>query len=216
MGSYPSTKLIEIKTATILSKYFSESARKVDDMFTAIEKLCKDEPDQFLCVLIDEVESIANCRESSMHGEAQDSLRATNALLTGLDRVKEFHNLIILCTSNILGSLDTAFLDRCSVKRNVGLPSSSVQYEILRRNIQTMIDDGIIAASNDELPMCMYIDITKKILLVIAWYLQHFLMVANSLSKDRDAELELTFEESLPGSRLLQIVSSYLLLPLDI
>lgn len=168
MGSYPSTKLIEIKTATILSKYFSESARKVDDMFTAIEKLCKDEPDQFLCVLIDEVESIANCRESSMHGEAQDSLRATNALLTGLDRVKEFHNLIILCTSNILGSLDTAFLDRCSVKRNVGLPSSSVQYEILRRNIQTMIDDGIIAASNDELPMCMYIDITKKILLVIA------------------------------------------------
>lgn len=41
-------------------------------------------------------------------------------------------------------------------------------------------------------------------------------MVANSLSKDRDAELELTFEESLPGSRLLQIVSSYLLLPLDI
>jgi SpoVK/Ycf46/Vps4 family AAA+-type ATPase len=146
---------MEIKTATILSKYYSESAKRVDEMFTAIEKMCEDNSDQFLCVLIDEVESIANSRESSMRGEAQDSLRATNALLTGLDRVRKYCNLIILCTSNILECLDSAFLDRCSFKRLVNVPAVAVKYEILRSNIQAMVDDGTISGSANVLPSCM-------------------------------------------------------------
>jgi len=41
-----------------------------------------------------------------MYGEAQDSLRATNALLTGLDRAKKYSNIIFLCTSNMYDCLD--------------------------------------------------------------------------------------------------------------
>lgn len=79
----------------------------MDEIFATIERLCEDDMEQFICVLIDEVESIASSRESSMHGEAQDSLRATNSLLTGLDRAGQHSNIVFLCTTNMLDSLDS-------------------------------------------------------------------------------------------------------------
>lgn len=80
-------------------------------IFASIADMCEEDPELFICVLIDEVESIAGSRESSMHGEAQDSLRATNALLTGLDRAKKYPNIILLCTSNMLDCLDAVCAD---------------------------------------------------------------------------------------------------------
>jgi len=152
-STYKQTKLIQIKTATLLSKYYSQSAKQIDEIFTSIEKICEEHTDQFVCVLIDEVESIANTRESSMHGEALDSLRATNALLTGLDRAKRFSNVIFLCTSNMIDCLDDAFLDRCGLKMAVDPPPASIQYEILRGKIQNLIKDQVII-SNTLLPSC--------------------------------------------------------------
>ena len=96
----------------ILTLVLGESAKQVDMIFATIADMCEEDPEQFICVLIDEVESIAGSRESSMHGEAQDSLRATNALLTGLDRAKKYRNIIFLCTSNMLDCLDTV----CSIQ----------------------------------------------------------------------------------------------------
>lgn len=153
--TYKRTKLIQIKTATLLSKFYSQSAKQVDEIFTAIEEACQEDPEQFICVLIDEVESIANSRELSMLGEVQDSLRATNALLTGLDRTRKYSNLIFLCTSNIPGCLDAAFLDRCGLKFEVNLPVPAVQYEILRGRMQHLIDDGHIIS---KFPLPSYRD----------------------------------------------------------
>ena len=143
-STYKRTKFIQIKTATLLSKFYSQSAKHIDEIFTTIGETCEEDPEQFICVLIDEVESIANSRESSMHGEVQDSLRATNALLTGLDSTKKYSNAIFLCTSNMPGCLDPAFLDRCGLKFEVSPPTPAVQYEILRSRIQLLIDDGHI------------------------------------------------------------------------
>lgn len=153
-STYLQTMFLQIKTATLLSKYYSESAKKVDEIFTAIEDMCEDDPQKFVCVLIDEVESIANSREFSMHGEAQDSLRATNALLTGLDRAKKQPNVVFLCTSNMLDCLDPAFLDRCGLRIAIENPSIGVQYEILRARLQHMITDGLII-SDTVPPSCM-------------------------------------------------------------
>ncbi|TVY75730.1 Pachytene checkpoint protein 2-like protein [Lachnellula suecica] len=144
-SSYKRTKLIQIKTATLLSKYYSESAKQVDAIFTTIVRMCQEDPEQFVCVLIDEVESIAFSREQGAHhGESQDSLRATNSLLTGLDRAKSCTNVIFLCTSNMLDSLDSAFLDRCGLRIAVDPPSKHSQYAILRGRIQKLIDQGYI------------------------------------------------------------------------
>jgi SpoVK/Ycf46/Vps4 family AAA+-type ATPase len=154
-SSYKRTKFIQIKTATLLSKFYSQSAKQVDEIFNAIGGTCEEDPEQFICILIDEVESIASSRESSMHGEVQDSLRATNALLTGLDRTQRYSNVIFLCTSNIPGCLDWAFLDRCGLKFEVNPPVPTVQYEILRGRIQHLINDGHIIS---ERPIPSYRD----------------------------------------------------------
>ncbi len=113
--------------------------------------MCEDDPEEFVCILIDEVETITTTREGSAHGESQESLRATNAFLTGLDRTKKYPNIIFLCTSNMVKSLDAAFLDRCGLKVAVDLPSLGSQYAILRGRIQRLITRGIVL-SNAILP----------------------------------------------------------------
>ncbi|KAI0993975.1 hypothetical protein K3495_g14209 [Podosphaera aphanis] len=153
--TYNQTRLVQIKTATLLSKYYSESARKVDEIFNKIARMCQEDSEEFVCVLIDEVESIASSREfSTKNGESQDSLRATNALLTGLDRTKTYPNVIFLCTSNMLEALDAAFLDRCGLKRSINPPSMVSQYEILRSRIQKLIKRKVIKVteSNETIP----------------------------------------------------------------
>lgn len=112
-SAYTQTKLVEVGAATLLSKYFSESAKMVDEIFRSLARLCATKSECFYFVLIDEVESIAMSREGNQQrGEPQDSLRATNALLTGFDRLKSFPNVLVLCTSNMISSIDAAFLSR--------------------------------------------------------------------------------------------------------
>ncbi|RFU31242.1 hypothetical protein B7463_g5121, partial [Scytalidium lignicola] len=144
-STYSTTKLIQIKTASLLSRYYSESAKQVEEIFDTIESICLREVKEFICVLIDEIEGIASSRSLGVtHGEAQDSLRATNALLSGLDRVRHYPNIIILSTSNMIDCLDTAFTDRCSIQF-VGAPAFSSQYTILRNCFLKMMNQGVIS-----------------------------------------------------------------------
>lgn len=144
-NTYKTTKLIQIKTAVLLSKYYSESAKHVDEIFNMIISICEERPDGFICVLIDEVESIASSREfSTQHGESLDSMRATNALLTGLDRTAGFSNVVFLFTSNMYDALEPAFLDRCGLREFVGPPSMAEQYEILRSVLERLIGCHVI------------------------------------------------------------------------
>ncbi|CAG8980296.1 hypothetical protein HYALB_00008916 [Hymenoscyphus albidus] len=151
---YQKKQLVEIGAATLLSKFFSESAKIVDQIFRSLADRCEKNPDSFYFVLIDEVESLAMSRESNhQRGEPQDSLRATNAFLTGLDRLKPYPNILVMCTSNLKDSIDTAFLSRCGCNAiEVGLPSVRLQYDILKGQLQSLIEQNIIAHDTNVLP----------------------------------------------------------------
>lgn len=43
-------------------------------------------------------------------------MRAVNAVLTSLDNIKKYKNIMILCTSNMIDVIDSAFLDRLDLK----------------------------------------------------------------------------------------------------
>lgn len=59
-------------------------------MFEKIHDLVED-PSCLVFLLIDEVESLAQCRQSAEAGnEPTDSIRAVNALLTQIDRIKKY------------------------------------------------------------------------------------------------------------------------------
>ncbi|KAF9134011.1 Pachytene checkpoint protein 2 [Mortierella sp. 14UC] len=110
------TKLLEINCHSLFSKWFSESGKLVHRMFDQIWRMVDDD-DTFVCVLIDEVESLAAARKAALSGnEPSDSIRVVNALLTQIDRLKRRKNVLVLTTSNITEAIDIAFIDRADIK----------------------------------------------------------------------------------------------------
>lgn len=115
-------QLLEINSHSLFSKWFSESGKLVSKIFTRLrEEIEKKE--SFVCILIDEVESLAAARKSAMNGnEPGDAVRVVNALLTQIDQLKQHKNCLILCTSNLTGAIDLAFVDRADIKQYIGFP----------------------------------------------------------------------------------------------
>ncbi|THX97352.1 AAA-domain-containing protein [Aureobasidium pullulans] len=142
--TFRSGKLFEINTQDLLSKFYSESGKLVSDMFDKILRIAQDEK-ELVCVLIDEIEGIAASRQASTrNGECADTVRATNQLLTALDRIRCKPNIVVFCTSNLLESIDTAFLDRLYDAIPVPPPCASAVYTILSNILNSLIDAGAI------------------------------------------------------------------------
>ena len=89
-----------------------ERGKLVQRLFDDVKEKLAD-PATFVIVLIDEVESLTSARKNaSSDRECSDSLRMVNSLLTRLDQIKRFPNVLVLATSNLTGSIDQAFIDR--------------------------------------------------------------------------------------------------------
>jgi len=146
---YKYGQLIEINSHSLFSKWFSESGKLVMQMFEKVQDYVSD-PQCLVFLLIDEVESLAQNRQSvEARNEPTDSIRAVNALLTQIDRIKQYPNVIILTTSNMANTIDLAFVDRADLKIFIGPPSATVIYGILASSINELIRVGIVEASQD-------------------------------------------------------------------
>ncbi|KAF2454778.1 P-loop containing nucleoside triphosphate hydrolase protein [Lineolata rhizophorae] len=143
-------RLVEVNSQTLLSRWFGESGKLVAKAFESICSVAEDES-TLVCVLIDEVETLTGSREKASTGsECGDALRATNQLLTALDRLRYRSNVIVLCTSNLFGAIDSAFLDRVDIKQHVSNPCPKAAYEILRTCINELIRCNVLTP-DDEL-----------------------------------------------------------------
>lgn len=143
--------LLEIKSHSLFSKWFSESGKLIARLFDRIRELVQDEPDALFCVLIDEVESLAGSRTASQNGsEPSDAIRAVNSLLTSLDSIRQFRNVLILTTTNLTDCIDSAFVDRVDWMVKVDLPNVHARYEILRGCIMELESKGILLCELGE------------------------------------------------------------------
>ncbi|CAD6341846.1 unnamed protein product [Miscanthus lutarioriparius] len=141
---YSMCQLIEVNAHSLFSKWFSESGKLVAKLFQKIQEMVEEEGN-LVFVLIDEVESLAAARQAAISGsEPSDSIRVVNALLTQMDKLKSWPNVIILTTSNITTAIDIAFVDRADIKAYVGPPMLQARYEILRSCIQELLRVGIL------------------------------------------------------------------------
>uniref|UniRef100_A0A1I7UR50 AAA domain-containing protein n=1 Tax=Caenorhabditis tropicalis TaxID=1561998 RepID=A0A1I7UR50_9PELO len=144
--------LMEINSHSLFSKWFSESGKLVQKMFDQIDELAEDGK-SMVFVLIDEVESLGMCREgASSRSEPSDAIRAVNALLTQIDRIRRRDNVLILCTSNLESTLDKALVDRADIVKNVGQPSDFARYAMLKACILEMMRIGVVVGEKEELP----------------------------------------------------------------
>eukprot|EP00698_Gefionella_okellyi_P009065 TRINITY_DN2277_c0_g1_i1.p1 TRINITY_DN2277_c0_g1~~TRINITY_DN2277_c0_g1_i1.p1 ORF type:complete len:359 (-),score=73.20 TRINITY_DN2277_c0_g1_i1:42-1118(-) len=148
---YAYGQLVEINSHSLFSKWFSESGKLVMKMFQKIHELL-DDPDSFVVLLIDEVESLAAARKAALAGtEPSDSIRVVNAVLTQIDQLKDRDNVIIMTTSNITGAIDLAFVDRADIKQYIGLPTPVAIYEILSSCMNELERAGIMLPTSETL-----------------------------------------------------------------
>ncbi|KAF9246966.1 P-loop containing nucleoside triphosphate hydrolase protein [Melanogaster broomeanus] len=160
---YPQARILEINSHSLFSRWFSESGKLVQRLFTNIMGMVEDE-DCFVVVLIDEVESLTAARAGAMAGtEPSDGLRVVNALLTQLDKLKHKKNVLVMSTSNprqshsLTRNADSAFVDRADIIQYVDLPPREAIYEILRSSLCEFILKGILQeASVPQLTDALY------------------------------------------------------------
>ncbi|KAL3120664.1 hypothetical protein niasHT_007956 [Heterodera trifolii] len=145
---YKRAILVEVNSHSLFSKWFSESGKLVQKLFNRVEELAE-QPNWLVFLLIDEVESLTMGRKAAFSGaDPSDSVRVVNAVLTQLDRVKRFPNVLILCTSNLEQALDPAFVDRADIVRRIGNPTASAICAILETAIEELQRINLVESGN--------------------------------------------------------------------
>ena len=88
-------------------------------------------------VLLDEVETLAVSRHKlSFDANPADVHRATDAVLSGMDRLtREHRNVLLIATTNFAKALDVAFLSRADHVEEFGLPNEAARREIIHETL---------------------------------------------------------------------------------
>ncbi|CAB1333864.1 unnamed protein product [Coregonus sp. 'balchen'] len=150
---YSYGQFVEINSHSLFSKWFSESGKLVTKMFQKIQQLI-DDKQALVFVLIDEVESLTAARNASQAGtEPSDAIRVVNSVLTQLDQIKRYPNVVILTTSNVTEKIDLAFVDRADIKQYIGPPSVEGIFNIYLSCLEELMKCQIIYPRQQLLTM---------------------------------------------------------------
>ncbi|KAG9283799.1 hypothetical protein AMEX_G2607 [Astyanax mexicanus] len=143
-GRYAYGQFVEINSHSLFSKWFSESGKLVTKMFQKIQELI-DDKEALVFVLIDEVESLTAARNAAQAGtEPSDAVRVVNSVLTQLDQLKRYPNVVILTTSNVTEKIDSAFLDRADIRMYIGPPGANAIYKIYLSCLEELMKKQVI------------------------------------------------------------------------
>ena len=135
---------MEVNSHSLFSKWFSESGKLVMKLFDHIHEVAEDRG-CFVCVLIDEVESIVMARSASNRSnEPGDAVRVVNSVLTSLDSLRRKPNVLVLCTSNLAGGIDAAFTDRMDLQMFIGPPLLPARFAIIHSCMLELMSRGVI------------------------------------------------------------------------
>ncbi|KZT26942.1 P-loop containing nucleoside triphosphate hydrolase protein [Neolentinus lepideus HHB14362 ss-1] len=193
---YPHSRLLEINSHSLFSRWFSESGKLVQRLFSSIQDMVEDE-ETFVVVLIDEVESLTAARAGAMAGtEPSDGLRVVNALLTQLDKLKHRKNALIMSTSNLAKAIDSAFVDRADIIQYIDLPPREAIYDILRSCLSELVQKRIVR--DVDVPTLIQAQMYER----TSAYLSPQL---NGDSEGRDDEVSRRDRNKLVGLKLLKL-----------
>jgi pachytene checkpoint protein 2 len=122
---------VEVDPHALASSHLGRSQQAVTKLFgQTIPELAMDGP---AMVLLDEVETIAASRHQlSLEANPVDVHRATDAALSGMDRLtREHKNVLLLATTNFAKALDKAVMSRADHIEEIGMPNEEARHEII-------------------------------------------------------------------------------------
>jgi SpoVK/Ycf46/Vps4 family AAA+-type ATPase len=126
------TTFIEVDPHALPSEMLGESQRNVTRLLRdVIPELARGRP--HAVVLIDEVDSFAVRRDlASFETNPVDVQRATDAVLTGIEQlIAALPGVVVITTTNLLPAVDGAFISRCDLVLELGLPGLAARVEIV-------------------------------------------------------------------------------------
>lgn len=122
---------VDVDPHTFPSQLLGESQRAVSRLFerTLPDLASRGMP---VVVLLDEVEALAvNRSRASLETNPVDVHRATEAVLSGIDRVAgTCPNVTFVATTNYIAGVDQAFLSRADLVEDVGRPTAAALHVI--------------------------------------------------------------------------------------
>lgn len=65
-------------------------------------------------------------------------------MLRGLDKIRRHSNIVFICTSNFIGNIDSAFVDRCFLEEFIDVPTVDCVYDILRSELNGLIQQEVV------------------------------------------------------------------------
>lgn len=145
--SYPhGCFLLEVNAHSIFSRWFSESGKMVNSMFDHFKQLARKKT--LIFILIDEVESLTMSRSRESSSDPSDAIRVVNSMLTGLDSLRKFPNILVLGTTNTVQQIDQAFVDRADLYLHLGHPNLEARKKILKSCMDALVDAGVVLSSS--------------------------------------------------------------------
>ena len=107
--SFAAVELLSVNAHALLSKFFGESSALVGRVFGSVREKVAEEKTTLFVLAIDEVETICSSRSQALAkgtNEPSDAVRVVNAVLTEVDRLRAFRNVLTVATSNVTQALD--------------------------------------------------------------------------------------------------------------
>jgi AAA+ superfamily predicted ATPase len=126
---------VEIDPHALASSALGRSQQAMTKLFEqTIPELAMD---GVAIVLLDEVETLAVSRHKlSFDANPADVHRATDAVLSGMDRLtREHRNVLLIATTNFAKALDPAFLSRADHIEEFGLPNEEARRQIIHETL---------------------------------------------------------------------------------
>ena len=117
--------LVYVPIESVMSKWYGESEGKLAQIFDACEGLGD------AIIFIDEVDSLATSRDTSMHEATRRLLSVLLRRLDGFEQDKQ--RVLTVCATNRKEDLDAALISRFDLTVKFELPSESERLQIFRR-----------------------------------------------------------------------------------
>lgn len=200
------SNFISIRMSTIMDKWFGESNKLVDALFSLAKKL------QPCIIFIDEIDSFLRERSSTDH-EVTATLKAE--FMTLWDGLVNSGRILVLGATNRPGDIDAAFLRRMPKRFSIGLPNAEQRGKILKKllseinidcSIQDLVDitDGLSGSDLKEVCRNAAVNSTRE-------YIRQHLIDTNGELKHGTKEITLRplalkdFVDSMEPDRVMKL-----------
>jgi len=135
--------LIYVPVESIMSKYFGESERRLDAIFSSAGQLARS------IVFLDEIDAFAGSRDAGNMHEA--TRRILSVLLRQLQGLVDTSRIVVIGATNTADDLDPALLSRFNLRVHFPLPDADERAAILGRYARHLAADELaaLAAASD-------------------------------------------------------------------